>query len=48
MAKEDKMLEAVRAKSAAKVQLSKETVDEMIKKGIAVTPYSVQKKNRPI
>lgn len=44
MAKEDKMIEATRAKSAAKVELLKATIDEMIEKGIAVTPYSVGKK----
>lgn len=44
MAKEDKMIAAIRAKSAKKVELLKTTVDEMFKKGIAVTPYSVGKK----
>lgn len=44
MAKEDKMIAATRAKSAKKVELLKTTVDEMVKKGIAVTPYSVGKK----
>lgn len=44
MAKEDKMIEVTRAKSARKVELLKATVDEMVQKGIAVTPYSVAKK----
>jgi len=44
MAKEDKMIEATRAKSAKKVELLKAAVDEMVEKGIAVTPYSVGKK----
>lgn len=44
MAKEDKMIEATRAKSARKVEQLKAAVDEMIAKGIAVTPYSVGKK----
>ena len=44
MAKEDKMIAATRAKSAKKVELLKAAVDEMIEKGIAVTPYSVGKK----
>ena len=44
MAKEDKMIEATRAKSARKVEQLKAAVDEMVEKGIAVTPYSVGKK----
>lgn len=44
MAKEDKMIEATRAKSARKVELLKGVVDEIIEKGIAVTPYSAGKK----
>ena len=44
MAKEDKMIAATRAKSAKKVELLKATVDEMVEKGIAVTPYSVEKR----
>ena len=44
MAKEDKMIEATRAESAKKVELLKVAVDEMVEKGIAVTPYSVGKK----
>lgn len=44
MAREDKMIAATRAKSEAKVQLLKDTVDKMIAEGIAVTPYSVGKK----
>ena len=46
MAKEDKMIEATRAKSAREVEQLKAAVDEMIAKGIAVTPYSVGKKDR--
>lgn len=44
MAKEDKMIEATRAISARKVEQLKAAVDEMVSKGIAVTPYSVGKK----
>lgn len=44
MAKEDKMIEATRAKSVRKVELLKVAVDEMVEKGIAVTPYSVGKR----
>ncbi len=44
MAKEDKMIAATRAKSARKVEQLKAAVDEMVEKGIAVTPYSVGKK----
>lgn len=43
IAKEDKIIGAIRAKSARKVKQLKAAIDEMIKKGIAVTPYSVGK-----
>lgn len=44
MAKQDKMIAATRAKSARKVEQLKAAVDEMVEKGIAVTPYSVEKR----
>lgn len=43
MAREDKMIEAVKAKSNEKLQYLKETVDEMVEKNIPVTPYAVGK-----